>query len=47
MLFIAIFVMKRAVQWLRPLVAGLSSRRPGLDPGSFYVGFMVDKVALG
>jgi hypothetical protein len=36
-----------AVPWLRRLVAGLSPRRPGFDPGSLHVGFMVDKVALG
>jgi hypothetical protein len=36
-----------AVPWLRRLVAGLSPRRPGFDPGSVHVGFVVDKVALG
>ena len=36
-----------AVSWLRRLVAGLSPRRPGFDPGSVHVGFVVDKVALG
>jgi hypothetical protein len=36
-----------AAPWLRRLVAGLSSRRPGFDPGSVHVGFMVDKLALG
>jgi hypothetical protein len=35
------------VPWLRRLVAGLSLRRPGFDPGSVHVGFVVDKVALG
>jgi hypothetical protein len=35
------------VPWLRWLVAGLSPRRPGFDPGSVHVGFVVDKVALG
>jgi hypothetical protein len=35
------------VLWLRLLVAGLSPRRPGFDPGSVHVGFVVDKVALG
>jgi hypothetical protein len=35
------------VPWLRRLVACLSPRRPGFDPGSVHVGFMVDKVALG
>jgi hypothetical protein len=33
--------------WLRQLIAGLSPRRPGFDPGSVHVGFVVDKVALG
>jgi hypothetical protein len=28
-------------------VAGLSPRRPGFEPGSIHVGFVVDKVALG
>jgi hypothetical protein len=36
-----------AVPWLRRLVAGLSPRRPGLDPRSVHVRFVVDKVALG
>jgi hypothetical protein len=36
-----------AVPWLRRLVADLSPRRPGFDPGSVHVGFMVDKLALG
>jgi hypothetical protein len=36
-----------AVPWLRRLVAGLSPWRPGFDPGSVHVGFVVDKVALG
>jgi hypothetical protein len=36
-----------AVPWLRRLVVGLSPRRPGFDPGSVHVGFVVDKVALG
>jgi hypothetical protein len=36
-----------AVPWHRRLVAGLSSRRPGFDPASVHVRFMVDKVALG
>jgi hypothetical protein len=35
------------VQWLRRLVAGLSLRRPGFDPVSIHVGFVVDKVAVG
>jgi hypothetical protein len=33
--------------WLRRLAAGLPPRRPGFDPGSVRVGFVVDKVALG
>jgi hypothetical protein len=36
-----------AVPWLRRLVAGLPPRRPGFDPRSVHVGFVVDKVALG
>jgi hypothetical protein len=36
-----------AVPWLRRLVTGLSPHRPGFDPGSVHVGFLVDKVALG
>jgi hypothetical protein len=35
------------VPWLRRLVAGLSPRKPGFDPGSVHVGFVVHKVALG
>jgi hypothetical protein len=35
------------VPWLRRLVAGLPLRRPGFDPGSVHVGFVVSKVALG
>jgi hypothetical protein len=35
-----------AVPWLKRLVAGLSPRRPGFDPGSVHVGFVVDKLAL-
>jgi hypothetical protein len=31
---------------LRRLIAGLSQRRPGFDPGSVHVGFVVDKEAL-
>jgi hypothetical protein len=36
-----------AVPWLRRLVAGLSPWKPGFDPGSVHVGFVVDKVARG
>jgi hypothetical protein len=35
------------VPWLRRLVAGLSTRRSGFDPGFVHVGFVVYKVALG
>jgi hypothetical protein len=35
------------VPWLRRLVAVLSPRRLGFDPGSVHVGFVVDSVALG
>jgi hypothetical protein len=37
----------QAVPWLRSLVAGLSPRRPGFEPGSIHVGFMVNKVEMG
>jgi hypothetical protein len=36
-----------AVPWLGRLAAGLPPRRPGFDPGSVHVGFVVDKVTLG
>jgi hypothetical protein len=36
-----------AVPCLRRLVAGLSPRRPGFDPGSVHVGLVVDEVAMG
>jgi hypothetical protein len=36
-----------AVPWLRRLVAGFLPRRPGFAPRAAYVGFMMDKVALG
>jgi hypothetical protein len=32
---------------LRRLVAGFKLRRPGFEPESGHVGFVVDKVALG
>jgi hypothetical protein len=32
---------------LKRLVAGFPPRRPGIEPGSVHVGFVVDKVALG
>jgi hypothetical protein len=35
-----------AVPWLKRLVAGLSPRRPGFDPGSVHVEFVMDKVTL-
>jgi hypothetical protein len=37
----------RPPPWLRRLVACLSPRRLGFDPGSVHVGFVVDKVPLG
>jgi hypothetical protein len=40
-------ILPQAVPWLRQLVTGLSPRRPGFNPGSVHVGFVVDKVALG
>ena len=39
--------LEKAVPWLRRLVAGLPPRRPGFDPGSVHVGFVVNKVTLG
>jgi hypothetical protein len=33
--------------YLKRLVAGFLSRRPGFEPGSDQVGFVMDKVALG
>jgi hypothetical protein len=33
--------------WFMRLVADISSRRPGFDPGSVHVGFVVEKVELG
>jgi hypothetical protein len=36
-----------AVLWLRRIVTGLTPRRPGFDPGSVHVGFVVEIVALG
>jgi hypothetical protein len=35
------------VPWLRLLVAGLSPRMPGFDPGSVHMGLVVDKLAGG
>jgi hypothetical protein len=37
----------RTVLWFRCLVAGLSPRRPGFNPSSVSVGFVVNEVALG
>jgi hypothetical protein len=36
-----------AAPYLKRLVAGFPPRRPGFDPGSGQVGFVVDKVTLG
>jgi hypothetical protein len=36
----------KALPWLRRLVAGLLSWRPGLNPGLVHVGFVVEKVSL-
>jgi hypothetical protein len=38
---------KMAAPWLRRLVAGFPPRRPGFEPSSGHVGFVVDKAALG
>jgi hypothetical protein len=40
-------VAQRAVPQLRRLLAGFPLRRPGFEPGSGHVGFVVDKVSLG
>jgi hypothetical protein len=37
----------KAVSWLRRLVAGLSPRRPVLDPGPVSLRFVMGRVALG
>ena len=37
----------KAVPWLRPLVSGLKPRSSWVDPGPFYVIFVVDKVTPG
>ena len=37
---------EKAVQELRCLVTCVSLQRPGFNPRSFHVGFVVDKVAL-
>jgi hypothetical protein len=39
--------MEIKVQWLRRLVAGFPPRRPGFEPWSGHVGFVVSKAALG
>jgi hypothetical protein len=36
-----------AMPYLRRLVAGFPPRRPGFEPRSGHVGFVVDKVVLG
>jgi hypothetical protein len=36
----------RAMPWFRWLVAGLSKRRPGFDPRSVYVRFVLENVAM-
>jgi hypothetical protein len=36
-----------AASWLGYFVIGLSTQRPGFEAGSVYVGFAVDKEALG
>jgi hypothetical protein len=37
----------KAASWFKGLVADFLLRRPGFQPGSGQVGFVVDKVALG
>lgn len=36
-----------SVPWIRQLIAGLSSRRPGFDPSIVHVAFIVEVAALG
>jgi hypothetical protein len=38
---------RQAVPLLKGLVPGILPRRPGFDPRSGHVGFVVDKVTLG
>jgi hypothetical protein len=38
---------REVVPQLRRLLAGFPPRRPGFEPSSRYVGYLVDKVALG
>jgi hypothetical protein len=42
-----IFIKEKTVPQLRRLVAGFPKRRPGFEPRSRHVGFVVNKVALG
>jgi hypothetical protein len=39
--------MSKTVPYLRRLVTGFPPRRPGFEPSSGQVGFVVDKVVLG
>jgi hypothetical protein len=41
------FLMEGAVPYLKRLAAGFLPQRPGFEPGSGHVGFVVNKVALG
>jgi len=40
-------VIYQTVPWLRQLFASLSLQRPGLNPRSVHVGFLVERVTLG
>ena len=40
-------MLQMVVPWLKQLVVGLSPRRPGFDPKSVNLIFVVDKVELG
>jgi hypothetical protein len=46
-MFLQLLMTPKAVQWLKLLDARLSAQRPIFDPRPVYVGFLVDKVALG
>jgi hypothetical protein len=40
--FTALLSFSLVVSWLRWLVAGMSSQKPGFAPGSIHMGFVVD-----
>jgi hypothetical protein len=40
-------ILNKAVPWLRPLVAGLSTQNPKFDSGAVNSGFEADTAAMG